>query len=426
MSLVEFFSDPNARWVLFSVILISGASAAVGVFAFLKKQALVGDAVSHAVLPGICLAFMLTQIKSPWVLLPGAIISGWLGILSVDYLTTRTKLKGDAALSLTLSVFYGTGILLLTAIQKSGQAAQSGLDKFLFGKTAALVREDLSAYLLFALLVAVVLVIGYPWFRVVIFDRIYASAKGLPVKWIERGLSLLMVFSVALGIQAVGVVLMAALLITPAAAARFWTHRLDKMIFLAVLFAILSSILGAWISYARPKMPTGPWIVSALSVIALLSFFIGSKKGMMARWRRIRKNNATILRENILKVLYQLGESGDDFSKAYSLEDILRRRYFSEKRLRQGIRQLRRLGLIHWSEELISLSSEGLKEGRRVVRIHRLWETYLTVHLKLPSDHVHEDADAIEHIITPEIEKELEQYLSHPVSDPHNSPIPYG
>lgn len=424
----DFFllRDPNVRWVVLGVIFMCASSAVAGCFTFLRKRALVGDAISHAILPGICLAFMLAQSKNPLILLSGAVVTGWLSLLTIDFITNRTRLHSDTALALVLSVFYGIGIFLLTIIQNSGIASQSGLDKFLFGKAAAMVREDVIVFVTFSLLLFAAVALLYQPFKLLIFDRDYAQARGFPVRRLDLVLSLLTVFAIAIGIQAVGVVLMAALLITPAAAARYWTDRLWVMLLLAAGFAIMSGIAGTFVSFSVPKMPTGPWIVLILSVAAVFSILFGSRKGAVAMWLKRKRHAHKVLRENILKCLYHLGESHGNLKAPRDYAKIMERRPMTRDALKKGLKLLQLRRLVKTGHGTAALTNRGLEEARRIVRIHRLWEIYISRFMHLPSDHVHEDAEAVEHIITSDLEKELESRLGRPPFDPHNMPIPYG
>ncbi|MEM9897402.1 MAG: metal ABC transporter permease [Bacteroidota bacterium] len=422
---LSYLLNPTVLWALAAIICMTAASAIMGTFTLLRKQALIGDAISHAILPGICLAFMITQTKHPLVLMLGATLSGFLGLLAINYLSQRTKLKSDASLALVLSVFYGLGIVLLTAIQRSGNAAQAGLDKFLFGKAAALMQEDTITFAVFGLILIAIVGVLFKPFKWITFDRDFAQSQGLPVRPLELLLSILTVSAIALGIQAVGVVLMAALLIAPAAAARYWTHDLGWMLGLAVLFAILSGVLGVYVSATFPRMPLGPWIVSFLSIFAIGSVILGRKKGILSNYQKRLRNQRKMRRENILKCLWHLGEPTGQFYQARSIEEIQKRRYIPHNELKKGINGLIKKGAIKAENGGFVLTASGKKAGERIVRIHRLWELYLTTYLNLPADHVHEDAEAIEHIITPEIEKELELQLAYANEDPHASPIPY-
>ncbi|GAB3533186.1 manganese ABC transporter permease MntC [Pontibacter brevis] len=423
---LEFFSfaDANVRYVTIGSVLLAASSAVVGCFTYLRKRALVGDAVAHAVLPGVCLAFILSGTKNPFILLIGAFITGWLSLICIDFVTSRSRIKEDTAIGLVLSVFFGIGILLLTSIQHSGNAAQSGLDKFLFGKAASLVGEDLIAFSVVAVVLLVSTIVFYKELTLLCFDQAYARTIGFPVRALELLLTTLTVFAVVVGIQAVGVVLMAAMLITPAAAARFWTDRLPVMLVLAALMGAFSGIAGAFVSYTAPAMPTGPWIVLIISMIAILSFALAPGKGWVARIIRQRRNRSQVLEENLLKLLYQTGEQKQAHMAAHTLEDLLERRAIPMKQARAGLQKLRSQGYVKKTPEGWQLTNQGQRRGQRVVRLHRLWELYLTQYLHLASDHVHEDAETIEHIITPELEQKLMEELSFPVLDPHSSKIP--
>ena len=175
--LIEFFSFeyPNIKYVVFGTILLSISSAIMGCFTFVKKKSLVGDVIAHAVLPGICISFLVSDSKNPFLLIIGAFISGWMSIIVMDAIIRNTKIKEDAATGLSLSVFFGIGILLMTYIQHSGNASQSGLDTFLFGKAAALVGEDLIAFSLIAGIILVVVFLFYKEFKLISFDPLFAK-----------------------------------------------------------------------------------------------------------------------------------------------------------------------------------------------------------------------------------------------------------
>ncbi|MBL7833912.1 MAG: metal ABC transporter permease [Cyclobacteriaceae bacterium] len=426
-SLAEFFSfaDPNIRYVVVGSVLLTASSAIVGTFTFLNKRSLIGDAIAHAVLPGICLGFIVAGTKNPLVLIIGAFITGWLSLIAVDFITRKTRIKEDTAIGLILSVFFGIGILMLTVIQKSGNASQSGLDHFLFGKAAALVGSDLYAFLIVAVILLVVVYILFKEFALMAFDKAYAKSIGYPVRTLELILTSLIVLAVVIGIQAVGVVLMAAILITPAAAARFWTDRIVVMVLLASAFGAFSGLAGAYISFVAPAMPTGPWIVIVISTIAFVSFFLAPKRGVL--YRLVRQNNIrqTINNENVLKVMYQLGEENKNFFIPRHLDEIIRRRKYEKRALQSILRRLLHQGYVEQTGNLWSLTEEGKKKAQRVVKIHRLWELYLTTYMKIAPDHVHEDAETIEHLLTPELEAELEKQLGYAKLDPHQTKIPY-
>ena len=225
-----FFSAEN--YTLFVVSIASGilcfAAGVVGTFTYLRKRALIGDVISHSVLPGVAIAFMLTGVKNPVYFLIGAITSGLLSIWIVDYVQAKSKLKPDTILALTLSVFFGVGIVFLTDIQHSENAAQSGLDSFLFGKAASMGMLDIQLFSVIAIINVVCIATFLRGFSLISFDENYAKGIGIKVSFLKSFLAVLTVITVAIGVQAVGVVLMAALLITPAAGARFLTNDIKK------------------------------------------------------------------------------------------------------------------------------------------------------------------------------------------------------
>jgi len=425
--IVEFFSfqDVNIRYVALGTLLLGASSAIVGCFTFLRKKALVGDTIAHSILPGICLSFIVFKTKDPLMLLLGAMLSGWLSVYVVDYISANSKIKPDTAIGLTLSVFFGIGILLLTHIQHSGNSAQAGLDKFLFGKAASLVQNDVITFGIVSVILIGTIILFFKQFSLISFDVHFAKTIGLSVRTFEVILSTITVLAVAIGIQTVGVVLMAAMLITPAAAARFWTDKLKVMVIIAAIIGGISGIFGAFISYTAPSMPTGPWIVAVLSFIAIGSMLVAPKNGAISKIRKQNKNQRKILEDNIIKLLYKLGEKENEFFKNRSIRTLKNYREYPEKKLLKGLNILKKKNQVVLVNDLWVLTEEGKKAGMRIVRIHRLWELYLTTYLRIAPDHVHEDAETIEHIITPEMESKLEHLLDYPEKDPHSANIPY-
>lgn len=419
------FTDPNVRFVVLGTMILGATAAMVGSFSFLRKRALVGDAIAHSILPGVCLSFMISGEKNPLWLIIGAMISGWISLLMIDGISRTTKLKSDTAIGLVLSVFFGLGILLLTTIQHSGNAAQAGLDKFLFGKAASLTKDDIIIFSSIGLFLILIIILLYKEFKLVSFNPDYAKVIGLPVKFLEFLLATITILAVAVGIQAVGVVLMAALLITPASGARFWSDRLGIMIIIAAVFGAASGFIGSYISYIAPAMPTGPWVVMALSVLTIGSIWFAPKRGVYSKLKTHWQNRNKILTENILKLFYHLGEKEGDFRKARSWKELNDSERFRSTDLTKGLLRLKQHNLLRKKGDHWIITSKGLDEASRIIRLHRLWEMYLNQRLKLEPDHVHNDAEAIEHIITPEIEQLLQKELDKPTSDPHSSKIPY-
>lgn len=421
--LFEFFtfSEPNVRLVFWGALVLCSVSAMVGCFTYLRKRSLMGDVIAHSVLPGICLAFLLARQKEPVYLLIGASITGWIAVWLVDFITKHSKIKSDTALALILSVFFGAGVLLLTHIQHTGMSSQSGLDSFIFGKAASMQQNEVNLFTIIAIIVSAVVFFFKRGFYVFSFDEDFARAVGFPVPLLKVLLSAVTVLVVAAGVQAVGVVLMASLLITPAATARFWTNRLSVLIFIAIFVGAISGVIGSAISFTYSGMPTGPWIVVVMSLLAFLSALISPQRGELNRWYRKRKQNRKIITENVLKRFFYLPQ--DEMS--HSKTAILGKNTISLSDFNLGINILIRNKLVKKEGAKYLLTPDGKVATNEIVRKHRLWEMYLSRYFNLKEDHLHDDAEGIEHIITPEILKELEEILDRPKTDPHNKEIPY-
>jgi manganese/zinc/iron transport system permease protein len=417
--------DLNVRVVVIGSILLGVGSAAIGCFALLRKRALVGDGVAHAVLPGVAIAYMVTGTKNTFALLIGATIAGWISMVVMDFISRRSRIREDAAIGIVLSVFFGLGILLVTHIQATGSSSQSGLDKFLFGQAASLVLNDVVVFGAVSVLLVVAIMLLFKDFKILSFDPEFTQTIGLPARGLSLVMTTLLVLAVVVGIQAVGVVLMAAMLITPAASARYWTDRLGIMLVLASAFGALSGVGGAFVSYVAPRMPTGPWIVMFATFFFVASLLFAPKRGVVARVVRHQLNRRRTLAENILKTMHMLGEDDGDVFAPRGESEIQARRRIPTVRLHLGLRRLQRDGYaVESKERHWRLTQEGARQGARVTRLHRLWEVYLTQYLQIAPDHVHEDAESIEHVLTPELEEELDRLLERPLADPHARAIP--
>ena len=419
------FSEPTVQIVLAGTILLGMGSGIVGSFAYLRRRSLVGDAIAHAVLPGVCLAFIISGDKNPWVLLTGAAFSGWLATIAIDWIVAKSKLSADSAIALVLSIFFGVGIVLLTSIQSTSNAAQSGLDKFLFGKAASMSIEDVFTFGSVSLALILLTLLVFKELRLLSFNEDFGKSLGLPMNFIKWFLATLTVLATVVGIQVVGVVLMAALLIAPAAVAHLWTDRLGILVILAGCVGAFGGLFGTLISFSSPSMPTGPWIVVVLGFLALISIVFAKPKGMLYKVLQRRKNERKILSENTLKLFHKLGEKTDSYYNLRSAGELHQARLtLSVSSLKIALERLTRSGFLDKNEGKYQLSELGFSEARHIVRLHRLWELYLTRKLHLPADHVHGDAEALEHLINPEIEKQLELELNFPTIDPHKSTIP--
>jgi manganese/zinc/iron transport system permease protein len=313
----DLLFDYTLRTVVLGTAALGLTSGALGAFAVLRRQSLLGDAISHAALPGIVLAFLLTGSKDLLVLVAGAFAAGWLGSVFVSQIRSRSRVPGDSALGIVLAVFFGFGLVLLTFVQRRPDAAQAGLDRFLFGQAATLVARDVGVIALLGGLALAILSSFWKEFKLLTFDPEFGASLGFPVGRLDLGLTTILVLAIVIGLQAVGVVLMAALVVAPAAAARQWTDSLGAMVSLSALFGALSGILGALWSGGTAGLPTGPAIVLAATAIVIVSLLFAPRRGLIwTTWRR-RRQRGRIRADTVLADLYALYRQHGSFDHGH-------------------------------------------------------------------------------------------------------------
>ena len=292
----------------------------LGSFAVLRKQSLLGDAISHAALPGIAIAFLITGAKDSNVLLLGALVSGLLGTFWIRSIIKKTHLKSDTALGLILSLFFGFGMLLLTFIQKQPNANQAGLDKYLFGQAATLVESDVWLMAIVTGVCLFVLLLFWKEFKILLFDADYTKTLGFNTKFIDILITTFIVLAIVLGLQTVGVVLMSAMLLAPAAAARQWTNSLGLMVFLAAIFGAFSGVFGTAISSSQNNLSTGPVIVIVAGVFVLVSFIFSPSRGLLFKQIRFIKNRRDLELHKTLAFMFHIAETHDNISHPHTIK----------------------------------------------------------------------------------------------------------
>ncbi|MFT7594037.1 MAG: manganese/zinc/iron transport system permease protein [Paracoccaceae bacterium] len=296
----------NATLVAIGATLLGVAAGVTGTFLFLRKRALVSDAISHATLPGVCLAFIIMVAlggdgRNLVGLLAGSAISAMIGLLCLSWLTRHTRLAEDAAIGAVLSVFFGLGIVLLTVIQTMGSGRQAGLEGFLLGSTAGMLWADAMVIAVGgAVTLALILLLRRPM-TLVAFDPDYAAARGLPVDRIDLAMMGLVMAVTVVGLKIVGLILIVALLIIPPVTARFWTERSDRVVLLGGVFGGVSGYIGAALSASAPNLPTGPIIVLVGFSFFAASLLLAPNRGVLAAiLRHLRFQRLVHLRQGLL------------------------------------------------------------------------------------------------------------------------------
>jgi manganese/zinc/iron transport system permease protein len=414
MDIFHLFSDANTQWVLAGTLLLGMASGVLGSFAYLKKQSLIGDAMAHAALPGICMAFLIYGQKSMLWFFTGAAFTGLLATYFIQTIVKNSRIKEDTSIALVLSVFFGIGIVLLTYINQNGSGNQSGLDDYIFGQAASLVGNDVKIITFVAIVLLAVTAMFFKEFKLLTFDPQFAEGIGLPTRFLNGLLMVLIVSTVMIGLQAVGVILMAAMLITPAISARYWTERLDRLVIIAGGIGALSGVIGTILSTSSKGLPTGPLIIVAATLIFLFSMIFAPRRGLIVKLIKLSKMRMQTARENIILSLFDLMEEEilrqtTQHSMGFTEEQIREIRPVSIKMFDRITKQLIKENIVVYEGHKYYLTEQGKELAYQLTLKNRLMEVYKMHEMTFS----HEEVEKQENIFAlPEpILRELYQYL---------------
>jgi len=421
------FRDYNTRIVIFGTMLLGLACGIIGTFMLLRKRSLMADAISHATLPGIGIAFILMVVltkgtgKSLIGLLTGALISGLIGMGIVIMIQKLTRIKEEAALGIVLSVFFGFGISILGIIQKMKTGHAAGLESFIYGKTASMLLFDAWMILITAFIITVMALLFLKEFTILCFDEGFAHSQGLPVLFFDVLLISLVIIVTVIGLQAVGLILIIALLIIPSVSARFWTDKLVIMIIISAFFGGISSACGAVMSAVFSKLPAGAVIVVTAGVFFFLSFIFGKAHGIFIKFiihlHLVNKVNL----QHLLRLFFEYFETSIKKFRidtkliqdcSISFDKLLELKSWNKRQLRITLFRAKIKGLItNDGINKFKLTKLGCDEALRVVKNHRLWELYLITYAEMAAGKVDRDADRLEHVLGKDIVKNLEELL---------------
>ncbi len=414
----------NTSVVVTGTTLLGLAAGVVGVFALLRKRALMSDALSHATLPGIALAFLLATVlgfdgRSLPVLLAGAAATGVLGVLTVQLILRHTRLREDAAIGIVLSVYFGVGVVLLSVVQQRPAGNAAGLSHFIYGQTAAMRAGD--AWLMAGLAAVAVAsaALLLKEFALVCFNDAFAAVDGWPVSKVDLAMMALVVLVTVAGLQAVGLILVVAMLIVPPVAARFWTDRLGWLVVLSGGLGALCGYLGAAVSALLPRYPAGAVIVLGAGVVFVLSMLFAPKRGVFAVLVRRVGLRVRIATDHVLETAHLQEQEllRDDESPHSGDPTNLLTEVAAERRWPWWMPHVVRWRL-RWRDEgrwvrgALNLKPAGRRRGAQVFRNHRLWEQYLVSYADIAPSHVDWSVDQVEHVLTPVLVEELEAALA--------------
>ncbi len=388
--------------------LLGLVSGMLGTFAVLRQQSLMGDALSHAALPGVTIAFLFAGRQLGWLLV-GAGIASWLGVMFIRAVTSTTRIKQDTAMGMTLAAFFALGIALLSYIQGRPDASQAGLDSFIFGQAAAIVQQDVILMSLVALVALLFLGLFWKEFKLITFNAEFAAANGFPVRGLDVLLSTLIVVAVVLGLQLAGVILMVGLLIAPPVAARQWTHHLEQTVILAGIFGAFSGATGAILSAVAAGLPTGPLIIVVAFIIVFLSIAFAPERGLIWSLLKQRTDRRRFAAQNVLRDIYYHGQQHHNPNEP-ALENMLIG--LRGQAAHVGLAQLQRGGLTAKTSNGWILTPAGIEAAAQDARSQRLWTLYRLYRDELSLPTIGEDHQQdITSLLPDEVIQQLEQIL---------------
>jgi ABC-type Mn2+/Zn2+ transport system permease subunit/Mn-dependent DtxR family transcriptional regulator len=393
---------------LVGAVLVGAVCAVMGSFLLVKRWALLGDAISHAVLPGVAIAFLLGL-----PLLVGALTTGLLTALGIGFVERHTRLKQDAAMGLLFVSAFALGLAIISRIR-------SPVDLFhvLFGNVLAVSRQDLALTATAGLAVIATILFLYKELLTWAFDPIMAESVGLPVRALHYIMLLLTSLTIVASLQAVGIVLVIAMLIAPPATALLLTDRFHRLVPLAAGIGVFAAVAGLYLSYFL-DVASGATMVLVSTLFFTLVLFFSPRRGLLPQAVRRRRAATDARLADYLKALF-----AQTAGQAVPAEALAGRLRDSTSGAVGALRQLERQGFAETTGDGARLTAEGRRRAAQIVRTHRLWERFLVDRAGLPWDEVHAAADQMEHDSTPAVTDELASAVGPYATDPHGAPIP--
>lgn len=416
MDFWQILQEPWALRALAASTMVGLTCGALGAFIVLRNMSLIGDALSHAILPGVVVAFVLLGYNTLGFFF-GSVAAGLFSALLMTWIQQNIKTKNDAAIGIVFTAMFSIGVIGISFISRTG--VHLDLKDFLFGNVLGVSNEDLIMTAVVLVMVILSIIILYRYLFASTFQPTIASTMGIPVKLMHYYLMLLLSFSVVAAMQTVGVILVVAMLITPASTALLLSNKLPKVIMLASITGFLASLSGLFLSIAY-EMPPGPAIAVTATILYLLVAFLAPGHGLLSKWIRKGKQERKIVMEDILKEAFKMS-----FGAKSDVRNISEKLSIGKMRMRRLLRLMEHQKLIEMEPAgAFALTEAGRAHANNLIRAHRLWESYLVKEMGMQIDHIHPEAERYEHILTSDQVDEVDKQLGYPALDPHGSPIP--
>lgn len=414
---LEILSQPWALRALYASIIVGVTCGVLGCFVVLRNMALIGDALSHAVLPGVVFGFILVGGMSLSAFFIGSVLAGLFAAVAITWIQNNVQTKNDAAIGIVFTAMFSLGVIGISKISEQ-DGVHLDMKDFLFGNVLGVSNNDLYLTLGVGVVVILSIIVFYRYLFATTFQSVIAETMGIKVQWVHYFLMLLLSFAVVAALRTVGVILVVAMLITPASTALLLTNRLPKVLLLSAFVGFLSAVLGLLLSIVYQTTP-GPAMAMVATFIYVLAALFAPEKGVVQRAWRKRQERFKVYVEDMLKEAIKLQDNNRLNRPA--LQDKLG---YSNVLFKKVFKQLVVKGYFESNPVDIKFTEQGLRASKKLVRAHRLWERYLVDKLGVSEEHIHQDAEEHEHYLTEDILDEIDAYLDYPETDPHGSPIP--
>ena len=414
MYFLENLQDEYLQRALMISVMVGLMCGILGVFLVLRNMSLIGDALSHSVLPGIFFAFLVVKGYNSFAFFIGSSIAGIVAAISISWIQQKVKTKNDAAIGIVYTTLFSIGVIGISWIQHA-QGVHIDLKDFLFGNILGVKQEDM--YLTFVVMVftLISLTLFYRQLFISTFQETIAQAMGIPVKFLHYFLLVVLAFVVVVSINAVGVILVVAMLITPASTALLLSNKMQNVIFISGLIGILSAVFGliAAVYYDFPPAPTMAVMSTIFYATAVL---FSPEHGLIFKFLKERRESNRIEKEDIIKYLFK--------NKNANLSDVASFIGLSKNKVGKLVSNLVKNGFMNKSNGALILTSSGERQANELIRAHRLWETYQVEAMGMDASKIHPDAERMEHHLSKDMMDRISKDLGHPDVDPHGSPIP--
>jgi ABC-type Mn2+/Zn2+ transport system permease subunit/Mn-dependent DtxR family transcriptional regulator len=416
MSILDILNEVWAVRALIASSLVGIMCGILGAFIVLRNMSLIGDALSHAILPGVVVAFILFGYTSLGFFV-GAVLAGLIAAVAITWIQENIKTKNDAAIGIVFTAMFSIGVIGISRVSKT-DGVHLDLKDFLFGNILGVSDQDLIMTAVVAFFVVASIFIFYRYLFISTFQPVIARTMGISVGAIHYFLMLLLSFSVVASLQTVGVILVVAMLITPASTALLLSNKLKNVLWISGLIGLISAVAGLYFAIIWDTTP-GPAMAVCATIIYLLTAVFAPKRGLLSRFFMRQSHKAKIVREDVLKQAFKL-----NIQKNLDFDQLKNKLDMSKRRLHKHLQTLAAKKWVRVNKDNIELTKLGKDHANQLVRAHRLWESYLVQQMGLSEEQIHEDAERFEHLLTEELVDEVDAALGYPWLDPHGSPIP--